>query len=61
MLLGTMIDSGQLARVQMAAAPFDPVHFGSYTLFARSPDWNAAALKRFRQWLRKMVDQVDTR
>lgn len=56
-----MIDSGQLARVQMAAAPFDPVHFGSYTLFARSPDWNAAALKRFRQWLRKMVDQVDTR
>lgn len=59
MLLSSTREDGQLQRLRMLDAAFNPVQFGSYTLFARGPDWNAPALKRFRVWLRNAINQYE--
>lgn len=52
MLLRDDIARGRLVRLESVEKPFRAVSFGGYSLLAREDRWNAAALVRFRRWLR---------
>ena len=59
LLLGDDIEAGRLVRINRKDGVFSKVDFGAYVLLARDDRWNAPAIREFRKWLQKTVNDEE--
>jgi DNA-binding transcriptional LysR family regulator len=56
LLLCDDIEAGRLVRINHKDGAFSKVEFGAYVLLARDDRWNEPAIREFRKWLQKTVN-----